>query len=115
MARASLDHLKGTAWQLLERLRQASRDVVAGLNPQVRRFLDEASLDAPTIVTDPEEFAIRRSGDFAELFSRYGSGLQEALGDGSSVLWEAYAEETAGWGQDCQRHPNIDPLAAAEF
>ena len=102
MARASLDHLKGTAWQLLERLRQASRDVVADLNPEVRRFLDEASLDAPTIVTDPEEFAVRRSGDFAELFSRYGSGLQEALGDGSSVLWEAYAEETAGWGQDAE-------------
>lgn len=53
-------------------------------------------------MTDPEEFAVRRSGDFAELFSRYGSGLQEALGDGSSVLWEAYAEETAGWGPDAE-------------
>jgi patatin-related protein len=102
MARASLDRLKGKAWRLLEELRQASGDVVAGLNPQVTRFLDQASLAPPTVVTDPEDFAVRYKAEFTGLFSRYGRGLREALGDGSSVLWEAYAEETAGWGQDAE-------------
>jgi len=97
--RGQLDALKGRAWSLLEELRTVPRDVVGGAD---LGFLDWTPADV-AVLGDPQVFAEKNAEPFQRLFDAYGQGLDDGLGDGSSVLWDAFEEQARGWDEKYQR------------
>jgi patatin-related protein len=105
--RADLDRLKAKAWNLLEDLRKAPKDVVATLSeksPNMLSFLNLTTL-APTdpnrrddpMLSDPSVFAHAHQDDFEALFTKYSETLCERIGDGGVDLWTAFKDNTRTW------------------
>lgn len=96
--REDLDRLKGHAWQLLEDLRSAPRDVVQSVTDEAVDFLTDAAIDS-RLLDNPEAFAVAHADDFTGLFQHYRQALinNQTLGDGSTPLWKIFEEETKTW------------------
>ena len=98
-ARAELDALKSQAWTLLEQLRDAPRDAVAGIPAAAVGFLG-ADLSDDAVFGNPEVFAIDHGAEFSALYSAYRASLEEQLKDSSTPMWLAFVELTSGWGSE---------------
>jgi patatin-related protein len=100
--RGDLDQLKGRAWDLLEQLRRRPGEVVEELDRTGISFLSDTGIGGRRL-DRPAAFAEEHAKDFAELVQRYSAGLQAALGDGSTALWEVFQELTTAWDRRYRR------------
>ena len=105
--RDDLDKLKGVAWDLLGRLRDTPKAVVHDVKKMPDETVEFLRLKPPhgpnpdrrddPMLADPATFATEHTDEFEALLESYSTEMCKQLGGGSTDLWTAFVDNTAGW------------------